>query len=339
MNVLVTGGAGYIGTHTVVELVNAGHDVVIVDNLVNSSAEAVHRVEKLTDRKIPFYKIDVADKAALGRIFDNHRIDAVIHFAGLKAVGESIEKPLLYYRNNIDSTLSLCEVMQEKGVTKMIFSSSATVYGPPQELPITEDHPVGATTNPYGQTKVMIEQILRDIATADSRWQISLLRYFNPVGAHKSGRIGEDPHGLPNNLMPYISRVAVGNLKQLTIHGNDYDTPDGTGIRDYIHVVDLAKGHVAALEHLPPKGVAEPYNLGTGKGTSVLEMIKLFEKASGREVPYVIGPRRAGDVAECYADPSKANEELAWHAEKTIEDACVDSWRWQSQNPNGFAKE
>lgn len=337
MNILVTGGAGYIGSHTAVELINHKHTVIIVDNFSNSSPEAIERLQAITGQEIPFYEGDVCDKGLLQKIFEEHQIDAAIHFAGLKAVGESVEKPLAYYRNNIDSSLALCEVMQEKGVKKLIFSSSATVYGEPEELPLKETSRTGqGITNPYGQTKYMIEQILRDVVVADASWQITSLRYFNPIGAHESGKIGEDPNDIPNNLMPYITQVAVGRLEKLHVFGNDYGTPDGTGVRDYIHVVDLAKGHVAALEHMKPSGRMEVYNLGTGHGVSVLEMIHAFEKASGKEVPYDIVARRPGDVASCYADASNAAHELNWHTEKTLEEACVDSWRWQSQNPDGY---
>jgi UDP-glucose 4-epimerase len=337
MKVLVTGGAGYIGSHTVIELLTIGHEVVIVDNLVNSSAESLARVEKITGQEIPFIELDVCDAEALRKVFQDNKFDAVIHFAGLKSVGESVQKPLWYYRNNIDSTLTLCEVMQDHGVKKLIFSSSATVYGTPSELPLKETSQVGAgITNPYGQTKFMIEQILRDVITADADWQISLLRYFNPIGAHASGLIGEDPNGLPNNLLPYVSQVAVGKLDKIRIFGDDYDTPDGTGVRDYIHVVDLAKGHVAALEHLPEAGTAGVYNLGAGQGISVLELIHAFEKACGKELPREIVARRPGDVASCYADVAKARQELDWQATKSLEDACADSWRWQSMNPQGY---
>ncbi len=340
MHVLVTGGAGYIGSHTLIELLAHGHHVTVVDNLGNSSQESLKRVEKITSQTIPFVHLDVCDKSALQQVFANNTFDAVIHFAGLKAVGESVRQPLSYYRNNIDSTLTLCEVMAASGVHKLIFSSSATVYGSAQELPLRETSPVGiGITNPYGQTKFMIEQILRDVAAADSTdssWQISLLRYFNPIGAHDSGLIGEDPSGIPNNLLPYVAQVAVGKLDKIHVFGNDYDTPDGTGLRDYIHVVDLARGHVAALEHLPQAGSAEAYNLGTGQGTSVLELIQAFETACGKPLPFEIDPRRSGDIASCYADASKAADKLGWKAEKSIADACADAWRWQSQNPNGY---
>lgn len=335
MNILVTGGAGYIGSHTVVELVAEGHKAVIVDNLSNSNRTAVERVEELTSGSVPFYEVDCTDKARLREVFQAHPVDAVIHFAGFKAVGESVAEPLRYYGNNLDSTLALCEVMQEFGVKKLVFSSSATVYGAPAELPLKESSSTGhGITNPYGWTKYMIEQILRDLAVADSAWQISLLRYFNPVGAHESGRIGEDPKEAPNNLLPYICQVAVGKREKLRVWGNDYDTPDGTGVRDYIHVVDLAKGHAAGLK----RGGAglETYNLGTGHGTSVLELLHAFEAASGKTIPYEIAARRPGDIATCYADASKAHRELGWKAEKTIQDACADAWRWQSQNPHGY---
>jgi UDP-glucose 4-epimerase len=332
--ILVTGGTGYIGSHTVVELLSAGYEVVIVDNLSNSSPKVIDRIEQITGKKPVFHEADVRDSVAMSKLFDEHEFDAVMHFAGLKAVGESVEKPLAYYRNNIDSTLTLCETMQSKGIKKLIFSSSATVYGTPESLPLTEESRVGTgITNPYGQTKFMIEQVLKDLAVADN-WEISLLRYFNPVGAHESGLIGEDPSDIPNNLLPYVSQVAVGKLDKVRVFGDDYDTPDGTGVRDYIHVVDLAKGHLAALKHLKP-GV-QVHNLGTGKGVSVLEIINSFREASVRDIPYEIAGRRPGDVDACYADPSKANRELGWKAEKTIADACEDAWRWQSNNPDGF---
>lgn len=337
MKILVTGGAGYIGSHTVVELLQKGHDVIIVDNLSNSSEESVRRVEKITGKPVVFIKLDVADKAALTTVFKEHNIDAVMHFAGLKAVGESVAKPLAYYRNNIDSTLTLCEVMQEYGVKKLVFSSSATVYGTPDKLPLKESSRTGVgITNPYGQTKFMIEQILKDLALANPGWQITVLRYFNPIGAHPSGLIGEDPNGLPNNLMPFIAQVAVGKLERLRVFGDDYDTPDGTGVRDYIHVVDLAKGHLAALEHLGKGGDLATYNLGTGHGTSVLEAINAFEKYTGKKISYEVVDRRAGDVAACYADASKAAQELGWKTDKSLADACADAWRWQSKNPSGY---
>lgn len=337
MKVLVTGGAGYIGSHTVIELLAAGHEAVVVDSLVNSSAESLKRVEKITGATVPFIELDLCDATALQQVFKNNTFDAVIHFAGLKAVGESVAEPLRYYGNNLGSTITLCKVMSDAGVKNLIFSSSATVYGNPEELPLKETSRVGiGVTNPYGQTKFMIEQILRDLAIADPGWRISILRYFNPIGAHESGLIGEDPNGKPNNLLPYVSQVAVGKLARVRIFGDDYNTPDGTGVRDYIHVVDLARGHAAALEHLPEAGTAEAYNLGTGQGTSVLEMIEAFEKACGKELPKEIVARRPGDIAICNADVSKAAAELGWRAEKTIEDACVDAWRWQSGNPDGY---
>jgi len=337
MNILVTGGAGYIGSHTVVELIAAGHDVVVVDNLINSSVESLRRVEKIVGKSIPFYEIDVRNAGALDKVFAKDSFDAVIHFAGLKAVGESVEKPLLYYENNLGMTFSLLDVMAKHDVKKIVFSSSATVYGTPKELPLTEKSPVGISlTNPYGKTKYMIEEILRDVAAANPGFSASLLRYFNPIGAHESGQIGEDPQGIPNNLMPFISQVAVGKRDKLSVFGDDYDTPDGTGVRDYIHVVDLARGHVAALTHMQPG--ANAYNLGTGRGTSVLELIHAFESASGQTIPYQVIPRRPGDITSCYADAFKAEQELGWKAEKSIEDACRDSWRWQSQNPNGFTQ-
>lgn len=337
MRILVTGGAGYIGSHTCVELLNQGQEVVVVDNLCNSSEESLNRVKQITGKDVTFYKADLLDKAAMDEIFSKETIDAVIHFAGLKAVGESVAKPLEYYHNNITGTLVLCDVMRNHGVKKIIFSSSATVYGDPAFVPITEDCPKGAITNPYGQTKSMLEQILTDLHTADPEWSVVLLRYFNPVGAHKSGLIGEDPAGIPNNLTPYITQVAVGKLKEVGVFGNDYDTPDGTGVRDYIHVVDLAIGHVKAVDKLAQ---SEPevriYNLGTGKGFSVLQMIEAFSKACGKPIPYVIKPRRPGDIAECYADAALAKKELGWEAERGIDEMCEDSWRWQSNNPNGY---
>lgn len=337
MSILVTGGAGYIGSHTVIELVNAGYDVVVVDNLCNSSKESMKRVEEITGKAVKFYEVDILDKEGLTKVFENESIDSVIHFAGLKAVGESVAKPWLYYNNNITGTLVLLEVMNAFNVKNIVFSSSATVYGSPAEIPITENCPKGEITNPYGQTKSMIEQILTDIYKSDTEWNIILLRYFNPIGAHKSGRIGENPNGIPNNLMPYITQVAVGRLKCLGVFGNDYPTPDGTGVRDYIHVVDLALGHVKAIEKISTNPGLKVYNLGTGKGYSVLDIVKNFEKASGVKIPYEIKPRRAGDIAECYADASKAKEELGWEAQYGILEMCEDSWRWQSNNPNGFA--
>ena len=338
MRILVTGGAGYIGSHTCVELLNQGHEVVVFDNLYNSSEEALKRVEKITGKTFTFYKADMLDRDAMEEIFSKEKIDAVIHFAGLKAVGESVAKPLEYYYNNITGTLILCDVMRKHGVKKIIFSSSATVYGDPAFVPITEECPKGKITNPYGQTKAMLEQILTDFHTADPEWNVILLRYFNPVGAHESGLIGEDPKGIPNNLTPYITQVAVGKLKEVGVFGNDYDTPDGTGVRDYIHVVDLAIGHVKALKKFEDKPDVYIYNLGTGRGYSVLEVIQAFSKAVGRDIPYVIKPRRPGDIATCYADSTKAKNELGWTAERGIDEMCADSWRWQSMNPDGYRK-
>lgn len=336
MSILVAGGAGYIGSHTCVELLNAGYDVVVVDNLYNSSEEALRRVEKITGKKVTFYKADLLDKDAIDHVFDVECIQSVINFAGLKAVGESVRKPLEYYHNNITGTLNLCDVMRGHGVKNIIFSSSATVYGDPAFVPITEECPKGKITNPYGQTKGMLEQILTDLNVADPEWNVVLLRYFNPIGAHESGLIGEDPKGIPNNLVPYIAQVAVGKLKCLGVFGNDYPTHDGTGVRDYIHVVDLAKGHVKALKKLAPGSGVSIYNLGTGNGYSVLDVLHAYEKACGKTLPYEIKPRRAGDIATCYCDASKAREELGWVAEKGIEDMCADSWRWQSKNPDGY---
>lgn len=336
MNILVTGGAGYIGSHTVIALVEAGNDVVIVDNLANSSPEAIKRLEKILGKELPFYQADLRNEQTMHEIFTDHEIDGVVHFAGLKAVGESVEKPLEYYHNNLVSTLVLLKTMQEHSVKKFVFSSSCTVYGDPDTVPITEDSPANRAINPYGQTKVMIEQMLQDVAVSDPEWQISLLRYFNPIGAHESGDIGESPNGIPNNLMPYITQVAVGKREKLSVFGDDYDTVDGTGVRDYIHVVDLANGHVAALQHMPEKGSVKAYNLGTGRGVSVLEMVTAFEEASGKKVPYEIVARRPGDAPAAYADVSLAEKELEWKAEKTLKQACEDSWRWQSQNPDGF---
>ena len=334
---LVTGGAGYIGSHTLIELINNNFDVVVVDNLVNSSRESLRRIEQITGHEIPFIEADVRDQSALDDIFTTYSIDSVIHFAGLKAVGESVAKPLEYYDNNLVSTLALLEAMRKYSVKQLVFSSSATVYGSPSELPLRETSTVGVgLTNPYGKTKYMIEQIIQDYCAADPAFEATILRYFNPIGAHQSGQIGEDPNGIPNNLLPYVAQVAVGKLQSVGVFGNDYDTPDGTGVRDYIHVVDLARGHVAALQHM--KAGANVYNLGTGSGTSVLEIIKAFSKACGRDLPYEIKPRRAGDIAACYADCSKAERELGWRAELSVEQACADSWRWQSQNPNGFSE-
>jgi UDP-glucose 4-epimerase len=337
MAILVTGGAGYIGTHTCVELLNSGYEIVVIDNLSNSKPEALNRVKELTGKDFKFYEVDLLDRVKLEEVFSDNQIDAVIHFAGLKAVGESVSIPLHYYHNNITGTLILCEVMNKFGVKNLVFSSSATVYGMPERMPISEQDPLSAT-NPYGSTKLMIEQILRDLLVSDSSWSIALLRYFNPIGAHESGRIGEDPNGIPNNLMPFITQVAVGKLEKLRVFGNKYPTVDGTGVRDYIHVVDLAKGHLKALEKIMDATGVEAYNLGTGIGFSVLEMVKAFEKASGINIPYEIVENRPGDVAVCYADSTKAKAELGWTAEKGIEEMCRDSWKWQSENPNGYGK-
>lgn len=336
MAILVTGGAGYIGSHTVVELQSAGYDVVVVDNLSNSSEKSLERVEKITGKPVKFYKADILDRAALNEIFEKESIDSCIHFAGLKAVGESVERPWEYYENNIAGTLTLVDVMRKHGVKNIIFSSSATVYGDPAFIPITEECPKGTCTNPYGWTKSMLEQVLTDIQKADPEWNVVILRYFNPIGAHKSGTIGENPNGIPNNLMPYITQVAVGKLKELGVFGNDYDTHDGTGVRDYIHVVDLAKGHVKAMKKLEAKEGVSIYNLGTGVGYSVLDVLHAYEKACGKTLKYEIQPRRDGDIATCYSDCTKAKEELGWVAEKGIEEMCADSWRWQSMNPNGY---
>lgn len=335
MAILVTGGAGYIGSHTVVELLDTGYEVVVVDNLSNSKPEALKRVKEITGKDFRFYKVDLLDRDGLEQVFKENKLEAVIHFAGLKAVGESVSIPLKYYYNNITGTLILCELMEKYDVKKMVFSSSATVYGMNNKSPLTEDMPLSAT-NPYGRTKLMIEQILRDAFVADESWSIALLRYFNPIGAHESGRIGEDPNGIPNNLMPYITQVAVGKRDKLRVYGNDYDTHDGTGVRDYIHVVDLAKGHLKALERVMETKGVEAYNLGTGVGYSVLDVVNNFEKATGQKVPYEIVGRRPGDVAECYADPSKAEKMLGWKAEKSLEDMCRDSWNWQKNNPAGY---
>ena len=338
MSILVTGGAGFIGSHTCVELLNAGYEVVVVDNLYNASEKALERVEQITGKKVTFYEADILDRDALNAIFDKEQVESVIHFAGYKAVGESVRKPIEYYYNNITGTLILCDVMRKHNVKNIVFSSSATVYGDPAFIPITEECPKGKITNPYGQTKGMLEQVLTDIYVSDPEWKVVLLRYFNPIGAHKSGLIGEDPKGIPNNLVPYVAQVAIGKLKCLGVFGNDYDTPDGTGVRDYIHVVDLAKGHVAAIKKVEE---TEPgvliYNLGTGKGYSVLDVVHAFEKACGKEIPYEIKPRRAGDIATCYADPTKAKNELGWVAQYGIEEMCEESWRWQTMNPNGYA--
>ena len=336
MAILVTGGAGYIGSHTVVELLNIGKDVVVVDNLSNSSEKSLERVKEITGRDVKFYKADILDRDALEEIFEKEEIESCIHFAGLKAVGESVAKPWEYYNNNITGTLVLLDVMKKHNCKNIIFSSSATIYGDPAFIPITEECPKGICTNPYGWTKSMLEQILTDIQKADSEWNVVILRYFNPIGAHISGRIGENPNGIPNNLMPYITQVAVGKLEQLGVFGDDYDTHDGTGVRDYIHVVDLAKGHVKALAKLEKGSGLNIYNLGTGTGYSVLDMVKSFEKANSVPVPYVIKPRRPGDIATCYADATKAKAELGWEAENGIEEMCRDAWRWQSSNPDGF---
>ena len=337
MKVLVTGGAGYIGSHTALELLNGGHDVVILDNLCNSSAEAVSRIEALSGKKAAFYQADVRDKDALRKIFKAHKIDWVIHFAGLKAVGESCAMPIEYYDNNLYGTLCLLEVMKEAGVKRLIFSSSATVYGTPETLPLTENSKTGGTTNPYGTSKYFQEIMLEDVYKSDPTWTVVLLRYFNPVGAHESGMIGEDPKGIPNNLTPFIAKVAIGELPEIGVFGNDYPTKDGTGVRDYIHVVDLAKGHVAAMDNVKKSGVYV-YNLGTGNGYSVLEVIAAFEKACGKKLPYSFKPRRAGDIAECYADASKAKRELGWEAKLGIDEMCASLWNWQRKNPNGYKK-
>ena len=335
-NILITGGAGYIGSHTAVELLNSGYEVIVYDNLCNSSKESLKRVEELTGKTVKFYEGDVRDAKALEDMFNKESIDAVIHCAALKAVGESVQKPLLYYQNNITGTLTLMDVMSRVNVKNIVFSSSATVYGNPETMPITEDCPKGQCTNPYGWTKSMMEQIMSDVQKADPEWNVILLRYFNPVGAHESGRIGEDPKGIPNNLMPYISQVAVGKLEKLGVFGDDYDTPDGTGVRDYIHVVDLAVGHVKAVDYLATNPGLDVINLGTGVGYSVLDMVKAFSKACGKDLPYEIKPRRAGDIAMCYADPAKAEKVLGWKATRGLDEMCADSWRWQSQNPNGY---
>ena len=336
MAVLVTGGAGYIGSHTCVELLNAGKDVVIVDNFYNCKKSSLDRIRALVKKDFKFYECDIRDKKGLDEIFKKEQIDSVIHFAGLKAVGESVHKPLEYFDNNVNGTLVLLDVMRNNGCKKIVFSSSATVYGMNNISPLTEDMEVGGVTNPYGRTKYMIECILKDLYTSDNTWSICLLRYFNPIGAHKSGTMGEDPNGVPNNLMPYITQVAIGKREYLNVWGDDYDTPDGTGVRDYIHVVDLALGHIKAVEKVEGSEGLFIYNLGTGKGYSVLDVVKAFEKASGVKIPYKIGPRRDGDIATCYSDPSKAYKELGWKAERDIEEMCEDSWRWQKQNPNGY---
>ena len=336
MRILVTGGAGFIGSHTCVELLNAGYEVTVIDNLYNSSEKAISRVKEITGKDLDFVEGDILDKECLDRIFEAQKIDAVIHFAGLKAVGESVRMPVEYYSNNITGTLTLVKSMREHGCKNIIFSSSATVYGDPAFVPITEECPKGTCTNPYGWTKWMLEQILTDMHTADPEWNVILLRYFNPIGAHPSGTMGENPNGIPNNLMPYITQVAVGKLEKLHVFGNDYDTPDGTGVRDYIHVVDLAKGHVCALKKLAPGSGVSIYNLGTGHGYSVLDIVHNFEEATGKKIPYVIDPRRAGDIATCYCSAEKAQKELGWTAQYGIREMCEDSWRWQSMNPNGY---
>ncbi len=337
MSILVTGGAGYIGSHTVLELLNAGYDTVVIDNLCNSKTESLRRVEEITGKTVKFIKADIRDKKALAEVFANNNIDAVIHFAGLKSVPESAEKPLEYYENNIGGTVNLCLAMRDAGCKKIVFSSSATVYGGDNVSPLREDMPVGKTTNPYGTTKLYIEKILQDTAAADKEWSVCLLRYFNPIGAHESGRIGEDPRGIPNNLMPYIMRVVVGKLPELVVYGNDFNTPDGTGVRDYIHVVDLALGHIKAVEKVLGETGCNIYNLGTGIGYSVLDIISAVEKAIGRPLPYKFGPRRAGDIDTCFSDPSKAKRELGWEAKRNLEKMCEDTVRWQLNNPDGYA--
>lgn len=336
MTILITGGAGYIGSHTLVELLEQGGSVVVLDNLTNSSKESLERVESITGKKVTFYKGDILDKSLLKHIFSSHSIDSVIHFAGLKSVGESVTKPIDYYQNNVQGTLTLIEAMRNALVFKLVFSSSATVYGDPKYLPIKENSPIGGTTNPYGTSKLMAEMMLRDISKSDDRFSFTILRYFNPVGAHESGLIGESPKGTPNNLVPFISQVAIGKLGKLSIFGDDYDTIDGTGVRDYIHVVDLALGHLKALDNMASKKGVSIYNLGTGNGYSVFQVINAFEKVSDRQIPYQVSPRRPGDVASCYASPEKAFDELNWKAKRNIEDMVKDTWRWQSKNPNGY---
>ncbi len=335
MSILITGGAGYIGSHACVELMQSGYEVVVVDNLSNSKEESLTRVQEITGKPLKFYKVDLLDKDNLDEIFNKEQIEAVIHFAGLKAVGESVSIPYKYYHNNITGTLNLCDIMQKHGVTDLVFSSSATVYGDPHAVPITEEFPLSAT-NPYGRTKLMIEEILRDLYTANNNWNIAILRYFNPIGAHSSGKIGEDPNGIPNNLIPYITQVAVGKLKELKVYGNDYNTPDGTGVRDYIHVVDLVLGHISALEKLKTKPGVITYNLGTGKGYSVFDVVKAFSKVTGKQIPYEVVGRRPGDIAMCYADPAKAKNEMGWFAKRDLAKMCEDSWRWQKNNPAGY---
>ncbi len=338
MNILITGGCGYIGSHTCLELLNSGHSVVVVDNLVNASPKVPERTKELAGKDFPFYEADVRDRAALNKIFQENQIDAVIHFAGLKAVGESVSQPLRYYDNNLNATLSLCQVMARHGCKRIVFSSSATVYSADNEMPLRETSKTGDCTNPYGWTKYMGEIILRDMAAADPEWSVVLLRYFNPIGAHKSGRIGENPNGIPNNLMPYVSQVAVGKREKLTVFGNDYPTPDGTCIRDYIHVLDLARGHVAAIKFAAEHTGTEVFNLGTGRGSSVLKLVNTFQTVNDTPVPYVIGDRRPGDQPVCYADPAKAKEVLGWEAKETLENMCADSWNWQRNNPNGYGE-
>lgn len=338
MKILVTGGTGFIGSHTVVELQKAGYEVVIVDNLYNSKEIVLDRIETITGKRPTFYDLDVNDREGLNKVFDKEDIGAVIHFAGYKAVGESTRKPIEYYANNLGSTLVLCDVMRNHGCKKIVFSSSATVYGNPAFVPITEECPLGVTTNPYGESKSMQERILTDIYKSDNEWSVMLLRYFNPIGAHESGLMGEDPKGIPNNLLPYVAQVAAGKLEKVHVFGNDYDTPDGTGVRDYIHVVDLAKGHVKAIQGFEKLNGVNIFNLGTGVGYSVLDIIHAFAKACGKEIPYVIDSRRPGDIATCYSDPTKAKEVLGWTAEKTLEDMCKDAWNWQSKNPDGYGE-
>ncbi len=337
MKILVTGGAGYIGSHTCVELLEAGHEIVVVDNLSNSSEKSLEAVKKITGKDFPFYKCDILDRENLSKVFDENKVDAVIHFAGLKAVGESVEKPLEYYHNNMTGTFTLVDVMRQHNVFNIVFSSSATVYGDPKTVPIKEDFPL-STTNPYGSTKLMLERVLSDVFVSDNRFSVVLLRYFNPIGAHKSGTMGEDPKGIPNNLLPYVAQVAVGRLPKVNVFGNSYPTHDGTGVRDYIHVVDLAQGHLKAVEKRSNVPGVHIYNLGTGHGYSVLDIVKAFSKACGKELPYVIAEPRPGDVAICYADASKAKAELAWQAQRGIEEMCADAWRWQSNNPNGYGE-
>ena len=334
--ILVTGGAGYIGSHVVLALLEAGRDVLVLDNLCNSSAESLRRVEGLCGRSPKFVEGDIRDRALLDRLFAEHAIEAVMHFAGLKAVGESVQQPLRYYENNVAGSVTLCQAMAAAGVFRLVFSSSATVYGEPSQMPIREDFPTGTPTNPYGRSKLMVEEVLRDLSLSEPRWSIALLRYFNPVGAHPSGQIGEDPQGIPNNLLPYVSQVAVGKLKELAVFGDDYPTVDGTGVRDYIHVMDLADGHLKALDALAHRGGVNVWNLGAGTGYSVLQMVRAFEHASGRAVAYRVAPRRAGDIAECWADPALAERELGWKAQRGLEEMMVDTWRWQSNNPQGY---